>query len=83
MRYAMERKMAQTKQKFEIYIEKMKGLSPLAKLNKGFSYVANAKGDVVKSIETVKKGDMLSIYVTDGVLNACVEDTSKEEYYGR
>ena len=83
MRYAMERKMTQTKQKFEIYIEKMKGLSPLAKLNKGFSYVANAKGDVVKSVETVKKGDLLSIYVTDGVLNARVEDTSKEEYYGR
>ena len=82
MRLAMEKKLTITKQKFEIYIEKMKGLSPLAKLNKGFSYVSSTEGKVVKSISDVKEGDNLQIYVTDGIIKARVEDTIKEEYHG-
>lgn len=82
LRDAMERKLRSTKQKFEIYIEKMKGLSPLAKLNKGFSYVASEEGNVVKSIQDVQKDELLQIYVTDGVVRARVEDWVKEEYYG-
>ena len=82
MRTAMERKLTRTKQKFEIYIEKMKGLSPLEKLNKGFSYVSTEEGKVVKSIANVKEGELLRIYVTDGMLKARVEDTVKEEYHG-
>lgn len=83
MRNTMEKKLLNTKQKFEIYIEKMKGLSPLAKLNKGFSYVASEQGDMVKSITKVKKDDILHIYVTDGLIKAKVEDTSKEDYHGK
>ena len=60
----------------------MKGLSPLAKLNKGFSYVSSTEGKVVKSISDVKEGDNLQIYVTDGIIKARVEDTIKEEYHG-
>ncbi len=83
LRLAMEKKMTLAKQKLAIRIERMKGLSPLEKLNQGFSYVASEEGTVVKSIEHVKKEDKLTIYVTDGILKARVEDTMKEDYSGR
>ena len=83
LRLAMEKKMTLAKQKLAIRIERMKGLSPLEKLNQGFSYVASEEGTVVKRIEHVKKEDKLTIYVTDGILKARVEDTMKEDYSGR
>ena len=83
LRLAMEKKMFLAKQKLAIRIERMKGLSPLEKLNQGFSYVASEKGTVVKSVKHVNKGDKLTIYVTDGILKAKVEDTMKEDYSGR
>ena len=83
LRRAFERKLNIVKQELAIKIERMKGLSPLAKLNQGFSYVTTQKGVTVKSITSVEKGEELSIYVTDGVLKAKVEEAIKEEYNGR
>lgn len=82
LREAMERKLTLSKQRLAIYIERMKGLSPLAKLNQGFSYVASDNGTVVRSIQDVKKEDSLTIYVTDGIVKAKVEDTVREDYSG-
>ena len=83
LKTAMEKKMTLAKQRFHIYIEKMKGLSPLAKLNQGFSYVTDSQGNVVKSINDVRKEDLIYVYVTDGSLKAKVEDTKKEVYHGK
>ena len=83
LRNLMERRMSDAKQKLAIRIERMKGASPLAKLNQGFSYVASNQGTVVKSASSVKKGDLLSIYMTDGIVRATVEDTIKEDYNDR
>ena len=77
MRNAMERKLGVAKQRLAICIEQMKGLSPLAKLNQGFSYVTSDSGKVVKSVEHVSANDSLKIYVTDGIVKAKVEDTYK------
>ena len=77
MRNAMDRKLNVAKQKLAIRIEQMKGLSPLAKLNQGFSYVTAESGKVVKSVEHVSANDCLNIYVTDGIVKAKVEDTYK------
>jgi len=82
LKTAMEKKVTLAKQRFEIYIEKMKGLSPLAKLNQGFSYISDVQGNAVKSINDVKKDDVIQIYVTDGSLKARVEDMKKEVYHG-
>lgn len=77
IRNAMERKLNLAKQTLAIRIEQMKGLSPLAKLNQGFSYVTSEKGHVVKSVDHVKENDNLKIYVTDGIVMVKVEDTYK------
>jgi len=77
MRSAMDIKLGIAKQRLAIKIEQMKGLSPLAKLNQGFSYVTAESGKVVKSVEHVSANDSLKIYVTDGIVKAKVEDTYK------
>ncbi len=83
LRSLFEKKLSLAKQALAIKIERMKGLSPLTKLNQGFSYVTTEEGITVKSVAGVEKGERLSIYVTDGVVKAKVEEAVKEEYNGR
>ncbi len=77
MRSAMDIKLGMAKQRLAIKIEQMKGLSPLTKLNQGFSYVTSESGKVIKSVEHVSANDSLKIHVTDGIVKAKVEDTYK------
>ena len=76
LRGQMERRLETCRHKLAIYIEKMNGLSPLKKLNQGYSYVADRTGGAVRSISQVKPGDELLIYVSDGIVDAQVEGTS-------
>ena len=80
LRLRMDEKLTRTKQKLAIYIERMGGLSPLTKLNQGFSYVASGEGKAIKSIQDVNIEDSLTIYVTDGLVKAKVQETIKEDY---
>lgn len=80
LRLMMEKKLTMSKQKLAISIERMKGLSPLAKLNQGFSYVESEGGKTVKSVRDVRKEERLTIYVTDGMVKAKVEETIREDY---
>ena len=83
LRMAMDQKLVFAKQKLAIRIERMKGLSPLAKLNQGFSYVALNNGTTMKSVQDVNENDELKIYVTDGTVTAKVVGTIKEDYSGK
>lgn len=76
LRGQMERRLETCRHKLAIYIEKMNGLSPLKKLNQGYSYVADRTGGAVRSIAQVKPGDELLIYVSDGIVDVQVEGTS-------
>ena len=58
----------------QMYIEKLDGLSPLKKLNQGFSFVADEEGKAVTSLEGIQQGDCLTIHVTDGEIRAKVEN---------
>ncbi len=61
-----------------IYIEKLKGLSPLQKLNSGYSYVSDAHGKNIRSVQGVQKGQSLYIQVTDGSIQTVVTDIVEE-----
>lgn len=73
---AMNGQTALKRHRLEIYIEKLKGLSPLDKLNRGFSYVSDENGRTVTDIHQVQTGDRLQIYVKNGKLWTVV--TGKE-----
>ena len=81
LRLLMENSLQKNKMRFTVDLEKMKKLSPLEKLNQGFSYVETADRKAVKRIGQVDVGDELTIYVTDGTIKVCAEET-KEERHG-
>lgn len=80
MRIRMNSALEESRHKLAIYIEKMKGLSPLQKLNQGYAYVTDKSGRTVRSIKDTKQGAVLDVYVTDGRVRTQVMDIYKEEY---
>lgn len=78
IRYGIERKMQENRHRLSLYIERFSGLSPLRKLNQGYSYVSDAHGKTVTSVEQVSPGDMLTISVTDGTVETVVKSLRKE-----
>ncbi len=72
----MDRKIMEARNRFMVDAQKLKGLSPLERLMGGYSYTADENGKNVRSINQVKKGDELSIYVTDGVIKAEATETT-------
>lgn len=67
---AMKSRLTRDRHRLALYIEKLKGLSPLEKLNQGYSYVSDEKGRTVTDTGRVKIGDRLQIYVKNGRIEA-------------
>lgn len=80
LRSLMDRRLTAEKHRLALYVEKMKGLSPLEKLNQGFSFVQDRDGRNVKSIRQAQPGDILTVYVTDGKIEAEVTAADEAEY---
>lgn len=76
---AMERQIREKRQILAVYLERFSGLSPLRKLNRGYSYVADKNKKAVTSVEQAKVGDRLFISVTDGCMETEVRSIRKEE----
>ncbi len=64
----------------QMRIERMKGLSPLAKLNQGYARSEKEGGEPVVSVQDVESGDPVHIYVRDGRIDAVVSDTEELKY---
>ncbi|BBF41913.1 exodeoxyribonuclease VII large subunit [Lachnospiraceae bacterium KM106-2] len=73
MNQLMEMKVKDKRHKLAIYIEKMKGLSPLDKLNHGYAIAMNEEGNTISSIKQAKTGEKLTIAVKDGDIITTVE----------
>lgn len=73
----MEQNIADKRHKLAIFIEQMNGLSPLLKLNQGYSYTADAEGRTISRIEQVKTNDELKVYVKNGMIMTRVIDSHK------
>lgn len=76
---AMEGKFKENRHRLSLYVERFTGLSPLRKLNQGFSYVADQEKRTLTSVKQVKNGDTIYISVTDGTIEAKVNSIKKEE----
>ncbi len=71
----MEAILNRRRHELALYIEKMKGLSPLEKLNSGFSYAEDEQGRNVRSIAQVVPGEQLTVRVKDGRILTRVTNT--------
>ena len=77
----MDRVLEKKRHELEIYIEKMKGLSPLEKLNQGYSYVEDESGRNVRSVEQVQAGQKVRIRVRDGQIEAVAQEVRKTKLF--
>ncbi|WP_026663535.1 exodeoxyribonuclease VII large subunit [Butyrivibrio proteoclasticus] len=80
LQHLMDQKITDARHRLDIDIEKLKGLSPLDRLKGGYSYIADDKGNNIRSISGVQQDDELSLYVTDGVIRTRVIDTDRIQY---
>ena len=70
----------ENRHRLDVDIERLKALSPLDKLQSGFSYVADMEGKNIRSIKNVSPGDKLEINVADGIIGAEVISAKKQSY---
>lgn len=65
----------------DVYIQQLKGLSPLDKLNSGYAYITDNSGRNIRSVSQVERGQILEIQVSDGSFRAvvCQENTGEQE----
>ena len=73
----MNGKLDTIKHKLDIYIEKLNGMSPLTKLKSGYSIVKNSEDKLIKSVDSVDKGDIINVSMVDGDITAVVSETKK------
>ncbi|MCM1551999.1 MAG: exodeoxyribonuclease VII large subunit [Butyrivibrio sp.] len=76
---AMDRSLQRKRHQLELYVERMRGLSPLEKLSSGFSYVEDQAGRNIRSADQVYIGQELTVCVRDGRLRTQVTGIEKLE----
>lgn len=79
LQYRMQEKYTAYRNRLELMIERLNGLSPLGRLSRGYAYVADPSGSSITSVVQVEPGDSIDIYVTDGKIRAMVRDKERIE----
>ena len=75
----MESRLRDSRHRLALYVEQMKGLSPLDKLNQGYAYVADGAGRTLASVEQIAVGEEMTVYVKDGRLQAQVTEKQRAD----
>ena len=66
LKRSMDQKLTDRKHKIALYAERLDGVSPLKKLQQGYSYTEASDGKALRSVSQVAPSDLLLIHVTDG-----------------
>ena len=82
IRMLMSLKIKEKKHELLLRVEQMKRVSPLEKLKQGFSFVQNESGKAVTSVSDVSLKETITIFVTDGQIEAEVKHVQKESGHG-
>ena len=79
LQYIMEQKLSSAKHQMALYAEELKGLSPLYKLQGGYSYVSDTDGKNVRFVKGLRRGQKLNVAMTDGQAVVCVEEIKEQD----
>ncbi len=71
----MEKKLTGRRHRLQLCAGRLDGLSPLKKLQQGYSYTELSDHRPLRSIAQVRQGERLLIHVTDGKIEAQVQGT--------
>lgn len=78
----MEQRLLAARHQMELYIEELKGLSPLYKLQGGYSYVEDESGRNIRSVTQLSEGQNLSLVLQDGRVQVSVGSILQEKTLG-
>jgi exodeoxyribonuclease VII large subunit len=82
LRSAMDALLTDRRHRMAVYIERMRGLSPLEKLAQGYAAVTDDAGERIHSTEQVRENGRIQIYVSDGRIHATVSEVEPLTYPG-
>ena len=74
----MEKQLVETKHRLALYAEEMKGLSPLQKLQSGYTYTADEQGGHIDSVEQLQQGQHLTLTFADGQAGVTVDTINRQ-----
>ena len=80
LKRSMEQKLTDRKHRMALYAERLEGVSPLKKLQQGYSYTEASDGKALRSVSQVEPSDVVLIHVTDGTIKAEVKERTE---YGK
>lgn len=70
----MEKRLTDAKHRLALYAEEMKGLSPLQKLQSGYTYTADEAGNHIDSVQSLEKGQHLTLTFANGQADVTVDE---------
>ncbi|MCR5674486.1 MAG: exodeoxyribonuclease VII large subunit [Lachnospiraceae bacterium] len=69
----MEKLLFERRKRLDVAIGRLEGLSPVSRLKSGYAHVADDGGNTVRSVRGVERGDMLTVTMRDGQIEARAE----------
>lgn len=79
MNRLLEAKLMNRRHRLEVLAGRLNGLSPLARISRGFGFLEGGDGKRIESVTQTKPGDAIRIRVTDGTIHGKVEAVEKAE----
>jgi len=68
--YLYEKRIAQREKRLELAVSKIEALNPLKVMERGFTYITDDEGKMLKSAKTAQKKDDYTINFADGAIKA-------------
>ena len=81
MKQTIERRLLAARHQLALYVEELKGLSPLYKLQGGYSYVEDETGRNIHSVEQISLGQKVTMNLEDGQADVEVLEIRKGELW--
>lgn len=79
MNRLLEEKLMNRRHRLEVLAGRLNGLSPLARISRGFGFLEGGDGKRIESVTQTRPGDAIRIRVTDGTIHGRVEAVEKAE----
>ena len=77
LKRAMEDRVRGKRHMLSLYMERMKGLSPIEKLNQGYGFVADSTGAAIRDVSMLSPGDSIYVDLKNGTVEASVQKITK------
>ncbi|REL25836.1 exodeoxyribonuclease VII large subunit [Thalassotalea euphylliae] len=79
MKHSFHQALEKQQQRFAALAEQLHLVSPLATIARGYSIARDNDGKIVKSVAAVELGDVISVQVNDGRLDATVQKKTQQK----